>query len=330
MNTCVQTFLMETTFLIVKPDGLQKGVVGELLNELNKYELEVISHYFTRLPKELVEELYLFEKKESYYEEVVTWVSSGTVLILLIQGRGSIEIVKWKLLGRYPNGLRGKYAENWIKNIAHAPDSVEANTRELNILKPLINTNNERIINRRKGVRIFALSGLSESGKSTISDYLNENRGFLKIKIVDIFKRIKEKMCSQKDLYVFIDDEVKKNPFYVWDLFIDELFVRLNRSDCKNCTIESLYGGGLGPFLKRVLNRSFHIVFVTASKTSRIKRQMHKENLQSLKDAAELLDKRDQIKIQSGILDLKPIADFVIDNSGTMDLLYSEIKRVFY
>src|SRR5580765_6637895 len=128
---------VEQTLVIVKPDGLAKGVVGELVEDLDEKGLCVVDVVRVVLSKDFVQTLYEGEREESYFDDVVAWVSSSLVLLLKIEGPNAAHVVKWQIVGRYPDGLRGRYAENWILNVAHAPLSIEAATREIRLTLPL-------------------------------------------------------------------------------------------------------------------------------------------------------------------------------------------------
>jgi nucleoside-diphosphate kinase len=122
---------VQQTIIIVKPDGMAKGLAGKILQAVESFDLKVVTSVKTHLSRRWVEQLYLLESQEAYYDEVVDWVSSAPVLLLKIEGLDAVSKVKWQIIGRYPNGIRGLYSEDGLKNVAHAPDSDEAARREL-------------------------------------------------------------------------------------------------------------------------------------------------------------------------------------------------------
>lgn len=318
---------VQQTLVIVKPDGIAKGLIGQILRSISSNKLIVINHVYARLNRDLAEELYKEEKSEVYFHEVVSWVSSDKVFLLKIQGEDAIEKIKWHIIGRYPNGIRGQFAENWIKNVAHAPDSEISAKRELKLFESIFKRKEEMDHNLFKGKKIFALTGMSECGKSTVGKYL-DSRGIPRLKIVKFFERIRDKQCPSEELYRFIKQEEQKNPYALWDAFIEELINEMNVRKASTVSIESLYGGGLGPYLKKRLGNRFCVVYIDIPIEIRLKRQMQRENLTTTEEAKKILLPRDEIKMNSGIPALKKIAEEVIDNSGSLHDLYRLVDEM--
>ena len=318
---------VQQTLIIVKPDGLAKGLVGQILHSLKTHSLVVVDSATTLLPRQWVEELYSLERSEVYFTEVVDWVSSAPVLLLMVEGPDAIAKVKWQIIGRYPNGIRGQYSENWIKNVAHVPDSEESAERELNLSEQIFENRKKADKDLFKDKMIFALTGMSECGKSTIGKYL-DSRGIPRLKIVRFFERIRDKRSPQSELYQFTGEEEKRNPYALWDVFLNELLVEMETRKVSRVSIESLYGGPLGPYLKHRMGDRFRIVYIDISLEIRLQRQMQREGLATAEEAKEILIPRDQVKADSGIPTLKDIADEVIDNSGTREFLYRAIDEL--
>jgi len=318
---------VQETFLIVKPDGLAKGLVGQILCKIKEYDLTVSHALMIQLTKKMVKKLYAGEEKEVYFNDVVNWVSSAPVLILKIRGFNSISVIKWKIVGRYPNGIRGQYSENWIKNIAHAPASKESTQKELLLINKFIEEN-ERVNQKRlKNKMIFALTGMSECGKSTVGKYF-ASQGIPRLKFVKLFEKVRDKMSPGEDLHQFIRREEERNPYFLWDNFIKELLNEMKAQKVDVVSIESLYGGGLGPYLKQVLGIHFCIVYIDIPLKIRLQRQMQRENLTTIKQAKEMLLPRDKVKADFGISELKKISEEIIDNSGSLQDLYSAVDKM--
>ncbi len=317
----------QQTLIIVKPDGIEKGLVGQILQALQKNKLHVVDHVLVQLSSSWVESLYGNEREQSYFIDVVKWVSSAPVLFMKIKGDDAVAIVKWKVVGRYPNGIRGLYSENWIKNVAHAPDSIQSAIRELELSEQIFKRSTDVNENRLGNKVIFALTGMSECGKSTIGKYL-DSKGITRLKIVRLFERVHLKWSPSEEFYEFLKQEERRNPYALWDAFIDELLAEMESLGVRACSIESLYGGGLGPYLKQMLGSHFHILYVDISQATRLRRQMARENLQTIEDAEKYLIPRDEVKEKSGIPALKNVADEVVDNSVTLEELYQAIDLI--
>lgn len=315
---------IQKTLIIVKPDGLEKGVVGQILRGLQANALSVVDCARIHLEQSWVRKLYAGEEKEVYFDDVVNWVSSAPVLFLKIKGEQAVEKVKWSIVGRYPGGIRGKYSENWIKNVAHAPDSCESALRELDLSEPFFEK--KKVADERlfKGKMIFALTGMSECGKSTVGKYL-DSQGIPRLKIVRLFEKVRDKWSPGEELYQFTRREEDRDQYALWDAFIDELLAEMNTRNVRMASIESLYGGGFGPYLKYRLNNHFCIAYIDISLEIRLERQMQREGLTNIEDAKKILIPRDKIKADSGIPALKEISEETIDNSSTVQKLHDAI-----
>jgi nucleoside-diphosphate kinase len=320
---------VEQTLVIVKPDGMAKRLVGEILHNLTSNGMSVISSARTRLPRQLVERLYAGEEQQVYFKDVVDWVSSATVLLLKVEGVQAVGRIKWEIIGRYPKGMRGKYSQNWIKNVAHVPDSSHSAERELDLMEHVFKEATTMNQERFKNKMVFALTGMSECGKSTVGQYL-DSKGIRRLKIVRLFERAKERMApgSSENFRDFVARNEAEDPYAIWDVFIDELHREMDALGTNMASIESLYGGGLGPYLKQRLAERFCIVYVDIPAEVRLQRQMIREGLSDIEAAKAILYPRDEIKEKSGIPTLKEIAGEVIDNSGALDDLYRAVDEM--
>jgi nucleoside-diphosphate kinase len=294
---------------------------------LKKHNLQVLDQARVQLGREWVENLYGQERNKVYFTEVVEWVSSAPVLLLKIGGEEAVGLVKWKIVGRYPEGIRGLYSKNWIKNIAHVPDSLESALYELQLTEPIFKKNRQADESRFSKKIVFALTGMSECGKSTVGKYLN-SKGIARLKIVRLFEKICNKWSPNEDLYAFVRRQEECDPYALWDAFIDELVAEMNRLNTNTVSIESLYGGGLGPYLKHKLGRHFCIIFLDIPLEVRLVRQMQRENFPDIESARKQILPRDKTKERSGIPALKEIADEVVNNSGTLRDLYQKIDQI--
>ena len=86
--------LSETTFVMIKPDGVQRGLVGELVGRLERKGLQVVAMQLMRPTRELVEQHYQEHKERPFFAKLVDYVSSGPVLAMVWQGRDLIKCFK--------------------------------------------------------------------------------------------------------------------------------------------------------------------------------------------------------------------------------------------
>lgn len=226
------------------------------------------------------------------------------------------------------DGLRRIYSESHIKNIAHAPEDLESAGKEIQYFEKYFMQEKQSNRERFSNITVFALAGMSECGKSTVGRYF-DSKGISRLKIVKIFERVRDKKEPNKDLKGFVEEQEQKDPFVLWDSFIDELIIEMQSLSAKNASIESLYGGGLGPYLKQQLGKNFCLIFIDVPLKIRLQHQIIREGLKGgVKEAEKLLSPRDQFKTATGVPQLKEIADEVIDNSTTLRELYQQIDRL--
>jgi len=320
----------ETTLTLIKPDAITKGLVGVVLNSINGQGLEIQETTRIQLNQMDLEALYSDLLQEpDLYSKLAEFLTSAPVIIMKVSGEDAIHRTKYRAIGKYHSlaGLRNTYSESLIKNVAHASDSPESAARELQHFEPRFQKEKKMNQERFKNITVFALAGMSECGKSTVGKYL-DSKEVPRLKIGAIFEAVKNRESPAQDLIDFISEQEQKNPLALWDSFIDELIGEMQILSAKNVSIESLYGGGLGTYLKQKLGKSFCLVFIDIPLEIRLKRQMIREGLDNIKEAKKILLPRDQFKIDTGTHKLKEIADEVIDNSGTIEQLYEQIDNL--
>ncbi|MBP6930241.1 hypothetical protein KBB60_01400 [Patescibacteria group bacterium] len=318
---------VQATLVIVKPDGIEKGLTTTILNKITEMGLVVTDRVAIRLSRQWVEELYDKERHKWHFEYAVEWVSSAPVRLLRVEGEDAVSLVKWSAIGRYPQGIRGCFAENCIKNVAHASDSAESAERELTLSESLFRKELERMQAMFTGKTVFALTGMSECGKSTAGMYF-DSRGIPRLKIKNLFDRIRAREASDLDLATFVAQQESSDKLALWDRFINELLREIDAREASAVSIESLYGDDFARHLKYVIGDALCLVYIDIPLELRVIRQMGRENLDSSQEARKMLLHRDEIKAASGIERIKDFADEIIDNSGTMQSLEASLDRL--
>jgi nucleoside-diphosphate kinase len=133
--------IAEETLLVIKPDGVRRKLIGEVMARLEKENLEIEDMRMLRLSRERAEELYSVHGSKNFYNDLIDYVTSGPVVAIKILGVGSIETVR-NLVGStdpskaVPGTIRGDLAESIDQNLVHASDSKESALREIKILFP--------------------------------------------------------------------------------------------------------------------------------------------------------------------------------------------------
>ncbi|MBP9477477.1 MAG: nucleoside-diphosphate kinase [Sebaldella sp.] len=129
---------MERTFSMIKPDGIQRGLVGEILKRFEKKGIKIAAMKFMLINKELAEKHYEAHKGKSFYDELIKFITSSPVLAMVFEGEDVINIVR-KLAGAtspeaaLPGTVRGDYSLDVEYNLIHTSDSQESAKREINL-----------------------------------------------------------------------------------------------------------------------------------------------------------------------------------------------------
>jgi nucleoside-diphosphate kinase len=129
----------EQTLVLIKPDGVQRGLIGEIIARYEHKGLKIVGMKLQQLPRETAEELYATHQGKSFYDVLIEFITSAPIVALAIEGRGAIELVR-TLNGEtdpkksQPGSIRGDFSINITHNIVHASDSPKSAQRELEIV----------------------------------------------------------------------------------------------------------------------------------------------------------------------------------------------------
>ncbi len=130
--------MAERTFVMIKPDGVQRRLVGEVIRRFEKEGLKIVAAKFMMVPEELAEKHYAVHKGKDFYDGLMGHITSGPVLALVFEGNNVVERVRRMVGNTDPNEamagtIRGDYAQSIRKNIVHASDSPETAEHEISI-----------------------------------------------------------------------------------------------------------------------------------------------------------------------------------------------------
>ena len=129
----------EQTLVLIKPDGVQRGLIGEVITRYEHKGLKIVAMKLLQLPRVTAEALYAVHHGKSFYDVLIEFMTSAPIVALAIEGRNAIELVRI-LNGEtdpqksQPGSIRGDLSINITHNIVHASDCQENAQRELDIL----------------------------------------------------------------------------------------------------------------------------------------------------------------------------------------------------
>jgi nucleoside-diphosphate kinase len=129
---------MERTFLMIKPDGVQRGLIGEIVSRFERKGLQLAAAKFMVVSRELAETHYAEHKGKVFYEPLLEFIASGPVFAMVWQGDNVIALSR-ALIGKtdaieaLPGTIRSDFAIHTNFNLIHGSDSAASAEREIGI-----------------------------------------------------------------------------------------------------------------------------------------------------------------------------------------------------
>ena len=127
---------LERTLVVVKPDGVKRGLVGEILARFERKGLKIVAAKTLRVTPEHAQRHYAEHEGKPFYPSLIQHITSGPVVAIALEGRSAIAVVRL-LTGATnpqtaaPGTIRGDLALGITTNLVHASDSPESAAREL-------------------------------------------------------------------------------------------------------------------------------------------------------------------------------------------------------
>ncbi|CAM5791824.1 MULTISPECIES: nucleoside-diphosphate kinase [Brevibacillus] len=127
---------MEKTFLMVKPDGVQRNLIGEIVSRFEKKGFQLVGAKLMNVSRELAEQHYAEHKERPFFGELVDFITSGPVFAMVWQGNNVISTARSMMGKTNPadaasGTIRGDFATSVGMNIIHGSDSPESAEREI-------------------------------------------------------------------------------------------------------------------------------------------------------------------------------------------------------
>jgi len=128
--------LSERTFVLLKPDAVQRALVGEILGRFERRGLKVVALKMLRIPRSLGETYYAEHKGKPFFDPLMAYITAGPVVAMVLEGDGAVASVR-RMMGKTnsaeaePGTIRGDLALSIGRNIIHGSDSLESAKREI-------------------------------------------------------------------------------------------------------------------------------------------------------------------------------------------------------
>lgn len=129
---------MERTFLAVKPDGVQRGLVGEIIRRYEAKGFTLVGLKLMQVSRELAEQHYDVHKERPFFSGLVDFITSGAVVAMVWEGDGVVASAR-KIIGATnpltsePGTIRGDYGVSIGRNLIHGSDATETAQREISL-----------------------------------------------------------------------------------------------------------------------------------------------------------------------------------------------------
>lgn len=129
---------METTLIILKPDAIQRGLVGRIIARFEDKGLQIVACKLMRISPQLAETHYEAHKAKPFYPGLVRFMTSSPVMVMAVRGNGAIGICRNMMGATFgskaePGTIRGDFGVSNSFNLIHGSDSPEAAQRELKL-----------------------------------------------------------------------------------------------------------------------------------------------------------------------------------------------------
>lgn len=126
------------TLVIVKPDGVQRGLVGEVVRRFERRGLKIAGMKMLWIPRDLAELHYAEHKGKKFYEPLLSYITAGPVVALVLEGENAVQLVRGMIGSTNPQEaavgtVRGDLALQTGRNILHGSDSDESAKREISM-----------------------------------------------------------------------------------------------------------------------------------------------------------------------------------------------------
>jgi nucleoside-diphosphate kinase len=127
---------VEQTLSIIKPDGVQKNLIGEIYRRFEKAGLFIVGARMMHLSKKEAQDFYAVHRERPFFNDLVSYMTSGPVMVQVLEGEAAIETNR-KIMGATnpadadPGTIRADFADSIEENIVHGSDAADTAQQEI-------------------------------------------------------------------------------------------------------------------------------------------------------------------------------------------------------
>ena len=130
--------MSERTLVLVKPDGVSRGLVGEVISRIERKGLKLAALELRTVERSVAEQHYAEHAEKPFFGELVDFITSGPTLAVVVEGEGAIKVVRTTMgatnpTDAAPGTIRGDFALSMPDNLVHGSDSPESAEREISL-----------------------------------------------------------------------------------------------------------------------------------------------------------------------------------------------------
>ncbi|MFQ6072853.1 MAG: nucleoside-diphosphate kinase [Methanosarcinales archaeon] len=131
---------MEQTFLMIKPDGVLRGLIGEIISKIEKKGLKIVAMKMLHIDKKLASIHYEEHKNKDFYNSLIEYITCAPTVVMVLEGQDAVTITRNLVGATNPKNansgtIRGDFGmniKNYMFNLVHASDSIESADKEIN------------------------------------------------------------------------------------------------------------------------------------------------------------------------------------------------------
>jgi len=129
---------MERTLVLVKPDGVERGLIGEIIGRLERRGLRLVAAKFIQVSRDLAETHYAVHKGKPFYDGLIKYITSAPVMAMVWEGPNAVVAIRQTMgatrpTDAAPGSIRHDFALEVGRNLTHASDSVENGEKEVTL-----------------------------------------------------------------------------------------------------------------------------------------------------------------------------------------------------
>jgi nucleoside-diphosphate kinase len=131
----------DRTLVVIKPDGVSRSLVGEIISRFERKGFKIVSLQMLRLDQDLAKDFYSPHVGKPFFPDLQSFISSGPVVAIVLEGSNAVEVVR-RMIGvtksfeAAAGTIRGDFGLGYTDNVIHASDSQDSFERESGILFP--------------------------------------------------------------------------------------------------------------------------------------------------------------------------------------------------